>query len=289
MRRPYRWTACNSSTQRCRQHVKCNFYQRFLHFLQARQAIEALSAADATNGWQHTASVAPGEARGSRQRGRSASALLVVSTADVWPKTELLLHSLQACDDAFDLLVSSNASWHMCFTSVAQQVLRHTMHVLLSSLDVLNPVHLRSRSRHTRRSTAATTATLPKFLLDDQWTSTCRTKHDESMRMDLQALDELSDDGTPQQLAALGIRTLQPAERRGVTHNWNMVRPHRTCPNPLCSLGGVSEVDNQCVPSRTAAAVAAIAAASAEARLACHALLHAEQCGCQACHCQSGF
>lgn len=64
-----------------------------------------------------------------------------------------------------------------------------------------------------------------------------QNKHDESMRMDLQALDELSDDGTPQQLAALGIRTLQPAERRGVTHNWNMVRLHRTC-----SLGGLSEV-----------------------------------------------
>jgi hypothetical protein len=40
-----------------------------------------------------------------------------------------------------------------------------------------------------------------------------------------QVVDELSDDETPRRLGELGIRVLQPPQRLGVTHNWNMVRP----------------------------------------------------------------
>ncbi len=36
-------------------------------------------------------------------------------------------------------------------------------------------------------------------------------------------MDELSTDGTPEYLRQLGIQTLQPPERLGVTYNWNMV------------------------------------------------------------------
>ncbi len=39
-----------------------------------------------------------------------------------------------------------------------------------------------------------------------------------------QMVDERSSDGTPERLRQLGIRMLQPPERQGVTHNWNMVR-----------------------------------------------------------------
>lgn len=38
-----------------------------------------------------------------------------------------------------------------------------------------------------------------------------------------QVVDELSDDGTPEGLKALGVRMLQPDQRTGVTSNWNMV------------------------------------------------------------------
>lgn len=41
---------------------------------------------------------------------------------------------------------------------------------------------------------------------------------------DLQVIDELSDDKTPQRLRKAGVHVLQPPERLGVTHNWNMVR-----------------------------------------------------------------
>lgn len=39
-----------------------------------------------------------------------------------------------------------------------------------------------------------------------------------------QMVDERSSDETPERLRQLGIRMLQPPERQGVTHNWNMVR-----------------------------------------------------------------
>jgi hypothetical protein len=39
----------------------------------------------------------------------------------------------------------------------------------------------------------------------------------------LQVVDELSDDGTPKRLQQAGIQMLQPPQRLGVTHNWNMV------------------------------------------------------------------
>ena len=39
----------------------------------------------------------------------------------------------------------------------------------------------------------------------------------------LQVVDELSDDQTPKSLRRAGVSMLQPPQRLGVTHNWNMV------------------------------------------------------------------
>lgn len=38
-----------------------------------------------------------------------------------------------------------------------------------------------------------------------------------------QVVDELSADGTSQQLAAAGVKFIQPLNASGVTFNWNMV------------------------------------------------------------------
>lgn len=82
--------------------------------LQVRSRLEEAAAADAELGWHsgRTPRLLPADGGSqpkgvdrSRAGGGEGSALLAVPTANVWAKTELLLHSLAAVRDRFDLLV----------------------------------------------------------------------------------------------------------------------------------------------------------------------------------------
>lgn len=113
-----------------------------------RARLEVAAANDAKLGW-HSGRATTAAATAVRLKHSSmphggdvpsTTALLAVPTANVWAKTELLLHSLAAAHDNFELLV----------------------------------------------------------------------------------VDELSTDGTPQNLRKAGVRLIQPPEVKGVTFNWNL-------------------------------------------------------------------
>jgi len=82
---------------------------------QAQKRLEAMAAADAAGGWRQkgiartrwkrwTGSAIGGAGSGGAGR-QLPSALVAVPTANVWSKTELLLHSLAGNSDSFELLV----------------------------------------------------------------------------------------------------------------------------------------------------------------------------------------
>lgn len=79
---------------------------------QAQKRLEAMAGADAVGGWRQKGMARTrwrrwtGSATGGGGAGRQwPSALVAVPTANVWSKTELLLHSLAGNSDSFELLV----------------------------------------------------------------------------------------------------------------------------------------------------------------------------------------
>ena len=132
------------------------------------------------------------------------SSLIAVVTANVWTKTELLLQTLTANRDAFEVLVSAGAR---------QTLLRPGRQIQLPSV-----------SHDMARHEAGLQATRAAPLL------MCSLLHVSHFASEfLQVIDELSDDETPQRLHQYGVRIVTPPERLGVTYNWNIV----SCSYPL--------------------------------------------------------
>lgn len=88
--------------------------------LQAASILDAMAAEDAKQGWRHSGRSAMQQARsgshssagggaaatdGSPGSGGGAHSLVAIPTANVWAKTELLLHSLAGNSDDFEVLV----------------------------------------------------------------------------------------------------------------------------------------------------------------------------------------
>ena len=87
--------------------------------MQVQDMLEAAAAADTIAGWNGRHMSALQSARPAfsleeraalDQRGAPMSALFAVTTANVWRKTELLLHSLATIKDSFEILVWPGAT-----------------------------------------------------------------------------------------------------------------------------------------------------------------------------------